>query len=183
MKKASTITSVVIAVVVLLASLGIGLCIREIRFQRAGVETKSENIQKLGDVNESKQERAQERPGPGPGGSDRQSALSPEERTGLVEERADMKKKFENMSDEEREQFRSQMRDRFGSKRREGGFQNLSEEERAKFKEEMEKIRERWEEMSEEERQKAMAQMRERFGFAPRIGPGSRPGARRRENN
>lgn len=183
MKKANTITSVVIAVVVLLASLGIGLCIREIRFQRAGVETRSENIQKPGDVNESKQERAQRSPVPGPGGRDRQSALSPEERTKLVEERAGMKQQFENMSEEEREQFRAQKRERFSGRRQEGGFQNLSEEDRTKLREEMEKLRERWEEMSEEERQEAMAQMREKFGFAPRIGPGGRPGARRREND
>lgn len=183
MKKASILTSLVIAVVVLLASLGIGLCIREIRFRQAGVETKSEKIQKLGDVNESKQERVQGRPGPGPGGRDTQSALSPEERARLVEQREGMREQFENMSEQEREQFRAQVREKFGGRRREGGFLNLSEEERTKFREEMEKIRERWEEMSEEERQEAMAQMRERFGFTPRIGPGGRPGARRRENN
>jgi len=42
-------------------------------------------------------------------------------------------------------------------------FQNMSEAEREKFRAEMQELRERWQSMSEEEREKARAQMRERF--------------------
>ncbi len=70
-----------------------------------------------------------------------------------------MRERLENMSEEEREQFRAQMRERFGGRRRRGGerSQNLSEEERRN-------MRERFENMSEEEREAFRAQMRERFG-------------------
>jgi len=183
MKQASILTSVVIAVVVLLASLGIGLCIREIRFRQAGIETKSGKLQKPGDVNDIEKGRTQISPVPGPGGGDRQRDLSPEDRTKIVEERAEVREQFENMSEEEKEKFRAQVREKFSGRRREGGFQNLSEEQRARFREEMEKLRERWDEMSEEEREQTRAQMLEKYGFMPRIGPGARPGARLRENN
>jgi hypothetical protein len=48
--------------------------------------------------------------------------------------------RFENMSEEEREQFRAQARERFAGRRPEGreGFGRLSEEERAKMREEVE---------------------------------------------
>ncbi len=50
-------------------------------------------------------------------------------------------------------------------------FQNMSEEEKEKFRAEMRQRRERFENMSEEEREKFRAEMRERFGGG-RIGTG-----------
>jgi hypothetical protein len=158
MKQISTITSVIIAVVVLLASLGIGLCIREIRSRRAGVTSEVSEVQ---------------RPIPTPGNREMQRSSSPEDRARLVEERAELMKQFENMTEEEREQFRAQTRERFSGRRPEGreGFRRPSEEERAKMRAEIEKMREGWEEMSEEEREEIRAKMRERFGGRrPRFG-------------
>ncbi|MHC4557611.1 MAG: hypothetical protein ACYS80_09940 [Planctomycetota bacterium] len=165
MKQISTITSVIIAVVVLLAALGIGLCIREIRLKRAGVASGGDEVQS---------------PIPAPGGGERKLAPSPEDRAKLVEERAELMERFENMSEEEREQFRAQTRERFAGRRPEGreGFQRLSEEERTKMREEVEKMREGWEEMSEEEREEVRAKMRERFGGRRPRGGGE--GGRRR---
>ena len=46
-------------------------------------------------------------------------------------------------------------------------WQNMSEEDREQFRQEMRKRREQWQNMSEEEREKFRAEMRERFGAAP----------------
>ncbi|MFZ2149482.1 MAG: redoxin domain-containing protein [Sedimentisphaerales bacterium] len=57
--------------------------------------------------------------------------------------------------EEERTRQRENMRQR---------FQNMSEAEREKFRAEMQERREKWDSMSEEEREKFRAEMRERFG-------------------
>jgi hypothetical protein len=190
MKRASTIVSVIVAVVVLVAAFAVGLCIREIRFRRVGAEPKAAEAQKQSVTSQPQMGRPQANQPPtgpmfGPGGPGRQRGPSADadERSGMVDDRAAMRERFENMSDEEREKFRSQMRDRFsGAGRRRGGggemLQNLSEEQRTEMREQMEKLREQWEQMSEEERQEAMAQMREKYGFTPRMGFGGRPGGR-----
>ena len=167
----TTIIFVIICVAVLLAAFGVGICIREIRFSGAKNESKAGN--------ELARDRAQGRPMPGPGSRNRARDSSPEERAGLVEERARMRERFENMSEEERQEYRAQMRERFGSRRRRGGFEELSEEERARLEEERRQMRERWESMSEEERQAYRAQMRERFGGGRRL-PGGEEGGRER---
>jgi hypothetical protein len=80
-----------------------------------------------------------------------------------------MRERFENMTDEEREQFRAQMRERFGGGRRSMGPQlNLSDEERAKMREEIDTLREKWDQMSEAEREEARNQISEKYGFSPR---------------
>src|SRR4030042_2409482 len=96
---------------------------------------------------------------PGFGGMDTGGDLSPEERTALVERRAGMRERFENMTEEEREAFRAQMRERFGGRRREMGPQ-LSEEDRAKMREEIDALRARWDQMSEAEREEGRKQKR-----------------------
>jgi DNA repair exonuclease SbcCD ATPase subunit len=183
MKRASTIVSVIVAVVVLVAAFAVGLCIREMRFRRAGAEPKGAETQKQ--IVASQPQTSQPPAGPmfGPGGPDRQRGPSAEQRSGMVDDRAAMRDRFENMSEEEREKFRSQMRDRFsgGGRRRGGGGempQNLTEQQRTEMREQMEKLREQWETMSEEEREQTMAQMREKYGFTPRMGFGGRPGGR-----
>jgi len=123
--------------------------------------------------------------------------LSPEERTALVEQRTGMRERFENMTDEEREKFRAQMRERFSGRRRDMGSE-LSDEDRTKMREEIEALRARWEEMSEAEREEARNQISEKYGFMPRgLGgdrgfgggeggrrrPGNRPDAGQLENN
>jgi len=181
----------------LFASYVTGICIREIRFKRAEAASQavtapqvSNEVQKPANgTDQLVKELAQKRPMLGPEGAGRPGDFPPEDRAGFGEGRGNMRERLENMSEEEREQFRAQMRERFAGRRREGGerFQNLSEEERAQMREEMEKLRERWEEMSEQEREEARAQMIEKYGFAPRIGeggnrgPGGEEGGRRRQ--
>ncbi len=207
MKHSGTTTIFVIVwAAVLFASFVIGICIKEVRSQRARVESKadtepqvSSEVQVPSKTDQLVQELAQRTPG-GPGGPRNRS---PEDRAGFGGDRmAGMRERFEGMSEEERQEAIAQMREISGGRRREGGMrgrfenmseeerarmeeersqmrermENMSEEERAKMREKMEELRERWEEMSEEEREEVRAQMIEKYGFAPRIGIGGRPG-------
>jgi len=159
---------VLVWAIVLVGAYGLGVCVREYRFRQAGVEP-----QTVAAVQEPGTQVAPERvarapmaapvagtpgarpsPGEGPGpGGDRMMGAGP---------------RFEDMSEEERQQAMSRMRDRFGSRRRGEGMPQLSDEDRQKMMAEIEDLRARWETMSEEERQQAQDQMREKYGFAPR---------------
>lgn len=68
-----------------------------------------------------------------------------------------MRERWQNMSEEEREAFRAEMRAKrsAGDERMPRRFRHLSDEER-------EAMRERWQNMSEEERQALREQIRER---------------------
>ncbi len=204
-RSGTTLIFVIVWTAVLFASLVIGICIREVRFQLAKVESTtaiepetSSDIQVPSQTDQLVKELAERRPMSASGSRGPQRRPSPEDRAGAGGNRmARMGERFEGMSDEERQEAIAQMRERFGGRRREGGMRgrlgNMSEEERAKMREEMEKLRERWEEMSEEEREDAREQMQERYGFVPRIGIGGREGGgeggrrrsgdRRQENN
>jgi len=188
---------------VLFASYVTGICIKEVRFKRAGIESKAESepevsseVQRPSEADKLVSELAQRRPIPASGSGGPQRRPSPEDRTGFGGDRmARMGERFEGMSEEERQEAMAQMRERFGGRRREGGmrgrFENMSEEERAKMEEERRQMRERMENMSEEEREEFRAQMRERFGGRRPPGDGQgggeggrrRPGGRRQENN
>jgi len=147
---------------VLIGSWGIGLCIRQVRFRSAGIESKagtepemSAEMQKPEDAGkpESKPaEMTQVRPeaGPMPGGEGRRP--------------------FGDLSEEDRARMR-------------GRFENMSEEEREKRMAEMRRRREQFENMSEEEREKFRAEMREKFGGRRRQGGRRRPEAERQEND
>ena len=162
----TTIVFVIVCIGVLLVAFGIGLCIREIRF--SGAENKSASAAKPEKTTgELKDRREQARQMPGIEGMDRGRNLSPEERTALVEQRAGMRERFENMTDEEKEAFRSQVRERFAGRRREMGPQ-LSEEDRAKMREEIDALRARWDQISEAEREEARNKISEKYGFTPR---------------
>ncbi len=179
----TTLIYVIVWVSVLFASYVIGICIREVRFKRARIESQaateakvSSEVQKPGETDPLIKELAQRRSMRGPEGMPVERNISPEEGAGFGEGRRGMRERLENMTEEEREQFRAQRRERFAGMRRGGeGFLNLSEEERARFREEMEELRGRWEEMSEEEREEARAQMNEKYGFVPRMGFGGGP--------
>lgn len=169
----TTIIFVIVCIGVLIAAYVLGICIRGIRF--SGVENQSDAVavSEKADT-ESQAERVEAQPAPGPAaGAPR--GFFPEQRFGTEQDRAGMGERFENMTEEERQQARAAMRDRFGGRRREGGPQ-LSEEDRNKMREEIEELRGRWEEMSEEEREEVRAQMFEKYGFFPRIGAGGNRG-------
>jgi len=132
MKKASTLISVIIAIVMLVAALGVGFSVKQFRVHRAEKAVQAEpNIKQPG-------EKAAL---PGGGERSRSADLTDEQRaergnrfdagtrgqgggrrpggTGMSdEERQAMKDRFENMSEEERAKAREEMRQRFGSGRR-----------------------------------------------------------------
>ena len=184
-KSGTTIAFVIVCIGVLVAAFAIGLCIRKIRFSGATNEsvTVSKPEKSAGEL-ETRQ--AQARQMPGIGEMDGGGELSSEQRAALVEQRAGMRERFENMTDEEREAFRAQMRERFSGRRRDMGPQlQLSEEDRARMREEIDSLREKWDQMSEEEREKARNQISEKYGFTPRglgggRGFGDRAGGGRR---
>jgi hypothetical protein len=178
-----TIVFVLVCVGVLVAAFAIGICIRKMRFGGAGNESVTTTAPEKSPI-ELERERVQARRMPDSGGMNRGGDLSPEDRATLVEQRAGMRERYENMSEEEKEKFRSQMRERFGGRRREMGSE-LSEEDRAKMRVEMEELRAGWEEMSDEEREEARKKISEKYGFTPRglgggRGPGDGEGGRRR---
>jgi len=146
----TTIVFVIVCIVILLASYGIGLCIREVRFQHAVVASKadtqtqviqvstevqkpSDTVQPANEPAEVTQAPSEARPMPGNEGRMPFGGLS-------EEERAKMRQNWQNMSDEERAQ------------------------ERERRRAEMRQMREKMQNMSEEEREKYMAEMRQRFG-------------------
>jgi hypothetical protein len=182
-KTGTTIIFVIVCIGVLVAAYGIGLCIKKIRLG----ETKNESVTAANpekSAGEIENEQTQAGQMPGVRGMDRERELSVEERTALVEQRAGLRERFEDMTDEEREEFRAQMRERFGGRRRDSGPQ-LSEEDRAKMREEISALRARWDQMTEAEREEARNQIGDKYGFTPRgFGPGrgfgDRDGGRRR---
>jgi hypothetical protein len=164
----TTIVFVIVCIGVLVAAFAIGLCIREVRLSGAKNESASAvKPEKSAGGPESRQEQTERMAGaPGMEGD---SDLSPEERAALVERRAGMRERFENMTDEEKEQFRAQMRERFSGGRRGMGSQlQLSDEERAKMREEIDALRKNWDQMSEAEREEARNQISEKYGVRPR---------------
>ena len=178
----TTIVFVLVCVGVLVAAFAIGICIKKIRFGAENESITANAPEKS--TGELARNPAQARRMPGPGGMGRGGELSPEQRTELVEQRAGMRERFENMTDEEKEKFRAQMRERFGGRRRDMAPQ-LSEEDRAKMIKEFEELRAKSEEMSEEEREEARRKISEKYGLTPRgsgggRGFGDREGGRRR---
>jgi len=181
-KSGTTVIFVLICIGVLIAAFAIGICIRKIRLGNESTATTAPEKS----PGELAREREQARRMPGPEGTRRSGELSPEQRAELTEQRAEMRQRFENMSDEEREAFRAQMRERFSGRRRDMDPQlQLSDEERAKMREEFDALREKWDQMSEAEREEARNQISEKYGFSPRglgggRGFGDREGGRRR---
>jgi hypothetical protein len=171
-RSGTTITFIVLWAAVLFAALVIGVCIREIRFQRARIETAknteirtgNSRIQTPSETGQLVEELAQKSPIPGRRNAEKPGNFFPGGDPGAEEPRGSMRERLANMSEEEI----AQMWERFGPRGRRGGerFQNMTEEERARFREERERMRERFANMSEEER----AQMRERFGGRRRQG-------------
>lgn len=181
-KSGTTVVFVLVCIGVLVAAFAIGICIRKIRLGDESVATAPEKS-----PGQIAREREQARRMPGTGQASGAGDLSPEQRTELVQQRADMRERFENMTEEEQEQFRAKMRERFSGRRRGdmGSQIQLSDEDRAKMREEIDAIREKWDQMSEEEKEEARNQISEKYGFSPRglgsgRGFGDREGGRRR---
>ncbi len=159
MRRASAIVSVIVVVLVLLGALGVGLVIKHFRSAGGADGEPAANPEKL----------VGEQPiRPGYGANSRSSGSTEQQRAQIQQQRGDMLLKWENMSDEEREKFRDQMRRRFSSgpagarrdradiRRGQTGEPNIPAELR-------EKLEKQWQGMSEAERQFFRAKMREEF--------------------
>ncbi len=161
MKQWTAVISVVVVAAVLGAVLGIGLLIRETVFQRArsGSPEAAERDSKL----------TGEQPGRGPGGPRMGQSPSVEDRQRQQQQRARMVEQMADMSPQEQERFRAQVRRKFdaGQGPDRQRFGRMPPEERAKLAEQWQGVRQRWENMSEQEREAVRAQLRERFGGAP----------------
>jgi len=182
-KSGTTIVFVLVCVGVLVAAFAIGICIKNIRF---GSGDKSVVTAPEKSPVELAREREQARRTSGIEGTGKPDDLSPEQRAELVKQRAGMREQFQNMTEEEQEQFRAKMRERFGGRRRNTGSQlELSEEDRIKLREEIDELRAKWDQMSEAEREEARNKISEKYGFNPRglggsRGSGDGEGGRRR---
>ncbi len=147
-RSGTTLIFVIVWAAVLFASYVTGICIKEVRFKLAKVESTtaiepetSIEVQMPDATDQLVSELAQRKPMPASGSGGPQLRPSPEDRTGFGGDRmARMGERFEGMSEEERQEAIAQMRERFGGRRREGGmrgrFENMSEEERARMEEE-----------------------------------------------
>jgi len=150
MKHSQTIILAAVGAAVLLTAVGVGFYIREARQKNRAIESRA---------------------GDEAGGSliparvslERFSNLSEEERAKIVEGRKKIVERQESMSEEEKEKFRGQLRERFNARRR-GEREKLP----ALSPEEGAKLRERWANMSEQERQEFRNKMREQFGAVRR---------------
>ncbi len=159
---------VLVWAIVLVGAYGLGVCIREYRYRQAGVSSQTVAAAQKPSTQVAPESVAKAPPAAPVAGAPQVGPPSGE-RPGFGGDRMGGERpRFENMSEEERQQAMARMRERFGSRRRGEGMPQLSDEDRQKMMAEIEDLRNRWESMSEEERQQAQDQMRQKYGFAPR---------------
>ncbi len=143
----STTTFTLVCVAVLLASYGIGLGIREIRFRNAGVKTSGKTDKPINQVQSKPQETTQNARSP-EGGQPDATFFGEGGRGGTQDEGMNRGGFYnENTSEEDRSQMRDGRRGRRGM-----DFENLSEEERAAMEERRQQMMERFQNMTDEER-------------------------------
>ena len=185
-----------VCVAVLLAAYGVGLGVRKVRF--AGVETpvaaaakteRPESDKSEADADKGAASKPSEEVAAEPSEqADGEVAARPERPEGRGMGGGGMRERFQNMTEEERQEAMAQMRERGGRTRGQGGggggggFQQLSEEDREKLRTEMEELGARAGEMSEEEMRQARGEIMQKYGITPRGGGGGgagrRPGGR-----
>jgi hypothetical protein len=149
-RSATTTTFTLVCVAVLLASYGIGLGIREIRFRNAKAQNKVNKAVVPANTSQQRQPTSVARPRQA-GRPDATFLGEGNNEAQIQDEGMGRRGRFnENMSDEER----AQMRERFGGRRGRRGMdlENLSEEERAAWEEQMRDRMERFQNMTDEER-------------------------------
>lgn len=153
MKRSGTSTTfTLVCVAVLLASYGIGLGIREIRFRNAAVKSADKAAKPNNQTNPAPQTTTQDTRSQEAGRPDATFFGEGRNAGGAQDEATGGRGFFNgNMSDEER----AQMRDRFGGGRRGRrgmNMENLSDEERAAMEERRQQMMERFQNMTDEER-------------------------------
>lgn len=194
MKQSGTSTLfVLVCIAVLIAAYGIGLGIRKVRFagseaqasttakpeEPADTSTKDPVAADTSAASEPSEEAQEEQSQDEEQGEPDPERERPEGRRMMGE---GMRERFQNMSEEERQEAMAQMRERFGGRGRgegRGGFSQLSEEDRDNLRAEMEELGTKAGEMSEEEMRQARSEILEKYGITPRAGGGGRrPGGR-----
>ncbi|MBN1806781.1 MAG: hypothetical protein JW837_16150 [Sedimentisphaerales bacterium] len=145
--------------IVIFVSFVIGICIREVRFYRAGtvIERKIEKASKVNNIAEKAgkegqpvQETAAKEI---PTDKSKERTVNRSAEQGTEETRGNTKERFANTPEEEKAQKRNK----------------ISDTDRARFRAEMQKERERYLNMSEEEKEQFKDEMREKFkGRQPR---------------
>ncbi len=138
MKSSNTVVSITIIAAVLLMAGAVGLLVHVARLGRP-------QPQGIGDTSNPSVQIASQRPG------NREKADTPEKRAKLKEERAQALAKMSSLTEDQKEEFRNQVRSQF-SERNIKGFPTLSPEER-------EKINREWPNMTEEQRAAWLARM------------------------
>jgi hypothetical protein len=148
MKRSGTTTTfTLVCIAVLLASYGIGLGIREIRFRNAGVKTSGKTDKPINQV-QSKPQGTTQNAGSPEGGQPDATFFGEGRSGGTQDEGMGGRGRFNgNMSDEQRSQMRGGRRGRGGM-----GLENLSEEERAAMEEQRQQMMERFQNMTDDER-------------------------------
>ncbi|MDH4239031.1 MAG: hypothetical protein OEW48_05680 [Phycisphaerae bacterium] len=154
MKQSSTIISVIVAVMGLLAAFAIGLYIKEVRCKYKAAESKAAADQQI------KQAEIPTRPP-----RERQRSprnVSAEQQAQLTEQIDDISQRWATMSEPERKAFRAKMAEILQAGQAEGNrtFETSPPEGRDRFAEEFMETKNRWEGMSEEEKQKFREKIR-----------------------
>lgn len=147
MKHSQIIVLVAVGAAVLVTALGIGFYVGEARHRNRAVESKT-----IADSNVAGGQRSLIA---GRVDRGRVRNFSEEERTGLVEERKQAVEKWKSMSGEEKQQFRTQLREKFNARRR-----GEMEKTRIMTPEEKAKLAQKWQTMSEQEREEFKAKIR-----------------------
>ena len=146
-RSGSTTTFTLVCVAVLLASYGIGLGIREIRFRNAGVKTSGKTDIPVNQVPSKPQVTTQDAGSP-EGGQPDATFFGGGGRGGMQDDTMGGRGRFnENMSDDNMSQMRGGRRGRRGM-----NMENISDEERAAFEERRQQMMERFQNMTDEER-------------------------------
>lgn len=169
-RSGTTTVFVLIWAIVLVGAYGLGVCVREYRFRQAGVQPRAEAAVQKSAGTQAAPQRLTTAPMAAPVAGTSEAGPSPAEAPGGFggDRMMGARPRFEDMSEEERQQAMARIRERFAGRRRGEGMPQLSDEDREKMRAEIEDLRARWDSMSEEERQQAQDQMREKYGFAPR---------------
>ena len=154
MKLSNTVVSIIVITAVLLSVCVVGLLIRQARTGRS--EREPQTVAEANDTT-TQPDMATSLREPGAG----QAQDDAEQRARLKKEREQVLEKMASLTEEEKEQFRERIRQRFSSQRAGSQRTSLSPEER-------EQMRLKWENMSEEQRKAALARMRARAGAGRR---------------
>ncbi len=194
MKKSGKSNSfAVVCIVVLLGAYGVGLGVKKVRF--AGVEEQTsadagpekpadeaETVAASENAASEPSEELAEEPSEEP---EEELAARPERREGRRGMMGGgMSERFQNMSEEERQEAFAQMRERMGSRGGRGGgegggrggFSQMSEDDRENLRVEMEGLQAGADGMSEEDMRQARSEILEKYGITPGRFGGGRPG-------